>query len=134
MTSKEERVNEALSCHKAGYNCAQSVLMAVYDKLGATREQVAAMSAGFGGGVGGQGEICGVCSALAIAEGLLNPVDPKLKPQIYRGVRELCARFKERNNGMIRCRDLKQPPQPRSCDTLIADGVKILCDYLDSRS
>lgn len=100
--------------------------MAVADRLGLTPELVASISGGFGGGVGGQGEICGVASALTIAESLMTGSDPTQKAAMYRRVRELCDDFRSCSGGPICCRDLKMPGQRMNCDDLIAAGIDIL--------
>lgn len=131
--TKEERIEKGLKFHSEGYNCAQSVLMAEADRLGLTETQAAAVSGGFGGGVGGQGEICGVASALTIAESIMTGDDPKQKAAMYGRVRELCDKFREMSGGKLCCRDLKRPGQPISCDQLIANGIAILDEAITDR-
>ena len=46
-----DRCAIAYEYHKAGFNCAQSVVGAFEDLTGLTREQLMAMTGGFGGGV-----------------------------------------------------------------------------------
>lgn len=128
----QTRVESALTYHNQGYNCAQSVLMALADRLGITPDQAAAFTTGLGGGVGGQGEICGVVTAMSIAQSLADSHDPADKAKVYARVRELSIRFKERTEGRLRCADLKKAPQTRSCNSLIADGVEIMLEALDN--
>lgn len=128
----QQKLDAARALHAQGYNCAQSVLLANADDLGIDPSQAAAYSMGFGGGVGGQGEICGVVSALAIAVGILDGGTPDCKARAYATVRKLSDEFLARN-GHLRCRDLKCPPQRKSCDLLIADGVEILHNYIQQR-
>ena len=45
-----DRCAIAYEYHKAGFNCAQSVVGAFEDLTGLTREQLMAMTGGFGGG------------------------------------------------------------------------------------
>ncbi len=129
----QERIDKGLEFHRSGYNCAQSVLMSLADRLGIDAGLAATVSTGLGGGVGGQGEICGVATAMAVAESIVSGNDPAQKAAVYERVRGLCSQFRDRNNGMLLCRDLKRQPQARSCDMLIADGIEILCGMLDSR-
>lgn len=129
----DQRIAEGLRYKHGGYNCAQAVLMAEADRLGLTPEIAASMSGGFGGGVGGQGEICGVASALTIAESLMTGGDPTQKAAMYRRVRELCDDFRYCSGGPICCRDLKVPGARVSCDQLIAGGIEILDNAIDRR-
>lgn len=125
----DQKLTLAKDLHAKGYNCAQSVLLANAEDLRISENTAAAYSMGFGGGVGGQGEICGVVSALAMAVGIADGATPADKPAAYRTVRELTQKFRE-NNGCIRCMDLKAPPQKIPCDDLIADGVRILHNHI----
>ena len=70
---------------------------------------------------------------MAVAESIVSGNDPAQKAAVYGRVRGLCLQFRDRNGGMLLCRDLKRQPQARSCDMLIADGIEILCGMLDSR-
>lgn len=120
----EERKQKAKELHGRGYNCAQCVVMAFGDITGIEDEISARMAMGLGGGVGAQGEICGVITGMAIADGLMGSADPSEKPAANKRVRAMSEEFKGRNCGMCRCWDLKKGG--RSCDDLIAEGVEIL--------
>ena len=61
--NKEERLKKAESIRRQGYNCAQTVAMAFADLTGIDEETTARATAGFGGGIGGMQEVCGVVSA-----------------------------------------------------------------------
>lgn len=122
----EERKDKASELRRRGYNCAQAVLMAVTDLTGLSDEMAAEVAAGLGGGVGGQGEICGAVSAMAIAVGLIEKKDPKQKGEVYATVRQLSDEFRKRNDGRIVCRELKAPGAPRPCNILIEDCIEIL--------
>ena len=125
MIDIEEKKRIAAELRSQGYNCSQAVLLPFADELGADEKTLSAVALGLGGGVGGQGEICGVVSALAIAEGLLNGGDPTRKGESYATVRELTSEF-SRLNGSLICRELKRPGAAKSCNSLVADGVEIL--------
>lgn len=127
----EDRCKEAAALHSNGYNCAQAVLMSCADLAGCDKEIAAAVAAGLGGGVGGQGEICGAVSAMALAVGMAKGgTNPKNKAAIYAKVRDLCAKFKELNGNRLQCRELKAPGAPRPCSALISDCVEILAAEL----
>lgn len=124
-----ERVACAAGLHKEGYNCAQSVLLSFSDLTGLARATASRMAMGLGGGVGGQGQVCGVVLGMSLVLGLLRGDDPAGKGAAYAEVRELTRRFREKNDGHWLCRDLKVQGR-RPCDDLIADGVEILYSYL----
>ena len=67
-----DRCAQAYQYHRTGYNCAQSVAAAFADLTDFTPEHVAAMAAGFGGGVGGsRSELCGAISGGVLVLSLL---------------------------------------------------------------
>lgn len=92
-----------------GYNCAQAVLGAFANDVGLLQSQALKMSAPFGGGVGRQREICGACSGMLMAFGLLYGYDTaeagENKKLLYEQTRTLCDEFAS-INGSIICRDI----------------------------
>lgn len=127
----EDRKNKALELHAKGYNCAQCVVLAFADVTGVNEELGARIAMGLGGGVGAQGEICGVITGMAITDGLLGGPSPTEKPAANRRVREMTESFKSGTEGCVTCRDLKGKCK-RSCDSLIADGIEILASRLEN--
>lgn len=125
--TKEERLEKARAIRSKGYNCAQTVAMAFSDVTGMDEETTARATAGFGGGIGGLQEVCGVVSALAFAAGMLGDPSPNAKAGTYRKVRELVGCFKD-THGRILCRELKGGDNPVPCDELIMSGIGILHD------
>lgn len=110
MTIKQK----ATDLHAQGYNCAQSVLMAMDAHTGLDQKTAAAVAAGFGGGVR-CGEICGAISGAVMAAGLKNGAENRPKTDAFD--RALTAAFREKF-GALRCADLKAARIP--CDDLIA--------------
>ena len=95
----------------AGYNCAQSVLLAHEDFLqekGLDVQTVLRLGSPFGGGISRLREVCGAMSALCMLTGLLDgydlPDDVK-KKELYTKVQQLAAEFRE-STGSILCREL----------------------------
>ena len=78
-----------------GYNCAQSVVMAFADVLGANEDTLMAASLPLGGGLGRLRETCGAISGGAIVLGLLFPACDKAA--MYALVQEFAGRFRERH-------------------------------------
>ena len=123
--TKQERIDKALKLHGEGYNCAQCVLMATNDFTSEQADMAVRVAAGFGGGFGATGNICGVLSAIGMAEGLRGWNCPNDKGSVYGVVRSSKRDFEERY-GTITCRELKAGKV--ACSQLIADGVTYLCD------
>ena len=110
----EERIARAAEYHQEGYNCCQSVVLAVGDLYGCTQEQSLKMSAAFGGGIGGMRDICGAAMGMFMLAGLetgsVRPKDAEGKKRTFGLVQELAEEFKKRN-GALRCADLLNLPK-----------------------
>ena len=146
----EERVAKAKRLFKEeGYNCCQAVVLAYNDIFGIDDKTAAAMSAGFGGGMGRMREVCGSVSGMVMLAGLVAPAnDPSIKvdrTRNYALVQEVAGEFREMN-GSIVCRDLlglseeskkqKESPEPsdrtpeyykkRPCEELVGISARII--------
>lgn len=132
----------------AGYNCAQAVLCAFCDELCLTREQAAAMASPFGGGMGRMREVCGACSAVFLALGILygydKPGDEEAKAALYGRVQTLGSVCRSLHGSLI-CRELlgghadtSATPtkrdaafyEQRPCLSLVEDMAEALEQYL----
>ena len=110
MINIEERVEKAKCLFKeGGYNCCQAVVLAYNDVFGISDETAAALSSGFGGGMGRMREVCGSVSGMVLLAGLLKPAsdpsDKVARTANYALVQEVAADFKALN-GSIVCREL----------------------------
>ena len=105
-----------------GYNCSQSVYMALAPMMGIDRISAARTSAFLGGGVCRTREICGAVLGMLMAcgdaEGNTDGSDQDAKGRNYLEGRELMKRFRERF-GSLQCRELlgiapgtEEPAQP----------------------
>ena len=105
----DERVERAQGLFKAGYNCAQAVVMAFDDVMGLTPEELARLAAPFGGGMGRMREVCGTVSGMTMVAGAIAPSsDPKNleeRKNNYALVQTFAESFR-RENGDIVCRRL----------------------------
>ncbi len=106
----EDRVAKARRLFKEeGYNCCQAVVLAYNDLFGIDDETAAAMSSGFGGGMGRMREVCGSVSGMVMLAGLIAPAtDPSVKvdrTRNYALVQEMAGEFRE-INGSIVCKEL----------------------------
>lgn len=116
----EKRVLAAQDYFKnQGYNCCQSVVLAYHDIIGLDPSTAAAITSGFGGGMGRLREVCGTVSGMFMIAGFISPAtNPALKAERtanYALVQEFANEFKE-INGSIVCRELlglapKQKPE-----------------------
>ena len=149
----EERVEKANRLFKeVGYNCCHAVVLAYNDLLGLDDETAAAISSGFGGGMGRMREVCGSVSGMTILAGLMRPAsDPTVKDwrtANYALVQEMAGEFKA-INGSIVCKELlglvpmgscspapKESPEPsdrtpeyykkRPCEELVGISARIV--------
>ena len=106
----DERVEKAKRLFKeGGYNCCQAVVLAYNDLFGIDDETAAAMSSGFGGGMGRMREVCGSVSGMVMLAGLIRPAtDPTVKDwrtANYALVQDMAGEFKA-INGSIVCKEL----------------------------
>ena len=106
----EERVKKAKRLFKEnGYNCCQAVVLAYNDIFGIDDTTAAALSSGFGGGMGRMREVCGSVSGMVLLAGLIQPAtDPSDKAgrtANYAMVQDVAAEFKALNGSII-CKEL----------------------------
>ncbi len=106
MSAKTE---EAVDMFLSGYNCAQSILHAFGPELGLDEETALKIATGFGGGIGGSGEVCGAVTggllALGLKYGRGGQEEKAAAQQAYQKTGELMAAF-ERAHGSCLCRTL----------------------------
>lgn len=149
----EERVSKARNLFKeGGYNCCQAVFLAYNDIFGIDDDTAAALSSGFGGGIGRLREVCGSVSGMVLLAGLISPAaDPSAKADRTRNyalVQEVAGEFRE-INGSIVCKELlglvpmgssssapKESPEPsdrtaeyykkRPCEELVGISARII--------
>jgi C_GCAxxG_C_C family probable redox protein len=103
------RVDNAQDCLKKGFSCSQSVLSAFMGQFDIDRETALRISSAFGGGMGGQGEVCGAVTGAFMVMGLkygsVGQHDDEERERIGKKAGMFMGRFKSRN-GSILCRDL----------------------------
>ncbi len=105
MTQKER----ARELFMEGYNCAQSVFIPFCDRFGIDESTAKKISAGLGGGLGRQREVCGAVSAASMVLGDIiaaqEGADQESKKKNYELVREFSDRFRELHGSII-CREI----------------------------
>lgn len=127
----DERLDKARALRGRGYNCAQCVCASFPDVTGLAEDEALRASIGFGGGVGGCGEVCGVLPAMALLEGMRTEGGAADKNQVYGAVRGLRDSFTEAF-GTVLCRELKAPGKGVPCNDLIYEGVEMYHSHLES--
>lgn len=127
----QQRLERARELRAQGYVCSQCVLMAFPDVTGLSDTQAASVSIGLGGGVGGQGDVCGCVTSMAALCGCASQGNPQLKPQTYSAVRTLSEEFMA-ENGSMQCRALKQSGK-KPCMQLIENAVEIFHQYNENK-
>ncbi len=138
---------KAVELFLEGYNCAQAVFGAFAEEVGISNTQALKLSAPFGGGVGRQREICGACSGMLMAYGLISgyetPETGEKKMALYKQTRVFCDAFKE-INGSIICRDILKSAESggtpsertdkyykeRPCVRCVRTAAEILEEYI----
>ncbi len=116
----------AICLRNKGYNCAQCVLMSLSKHIGIDEKLAARISAAYGTGFGGSGQMCGAISVLGIAEGLMTPGSkPHDKANAMWRISDLLKKFKEQNNGRFLCPDLKGKEDAKKCPDLIKEGIEL---------
>ena len=148
----QERVERAQNYFKAGYNCAQAVVMAFDDVMGLTPEELARLTAPFGGGMGRMREVCGTVSGMAFLAGAIKPsADPSNldeRKENYALVQKFAQEFRK-ENGDIVCRRLlglepmaerTETPMPsartaeyyrkRPCAEYVGSAARIVAEHL----
>jgi C_GCAxxG_C_C family probable redox protein len=120
----DERITRARQLHKEGYNCAQCVVMVFDDIYDLDTDTAAKVSAGMGGGVGGQRQVCGTVSGMAMTLGLVQYASPADKATTYQAAKDCSNEFTSLN-GSIVCSDLLKPGR-KPCIELIVDAITII--------
>ena len=87
MRTADEYAAAARENFLAGYNCAQSVLLAFAGEIGETPERALRLASPLGAGMGRLRQVCGALSAAFLVEGALrgyaDPADAGAKAALY---------------------------------------------------
>ena len=150
-----ERVERACGYFKEGYNCAQAVVMAYNDIMNMSLDEVARLTAPFGGGMGRMREVCGSVCGMTMLAGAIQPSsDPKNleeRKDNYALVQHFAEQFRT-ENGDIVCRRLlglepmterqetampsERTPEyykKRPCSEYVGCAARIVGEYLNQK-
>lgn len=139
--------DQAVYTFKQGFNCSQAILSTFAERLGMERSEALRLATGFGGGIGGTGNICGAVSGAIMGLGLkfgISEPDKPAKARMYEKTRHYLDQFRARF-GSIECRDLlgfdlstpegqqqaKTPGAFDCCDRFVYTAAELLESMLD---
>ena len=103
-----EAIEHARSLFSGGFNCAQSVMLAMQAFWGIEEPVEPKVAAAFGSGIGRQGSLCGALTGGVLAIGIrfgTNIPHSKTRHAAYARAQELYRRFQQRC-GSVFCREL----------------------------
>lgn len=106
---KRERIGEKAAEHfRKGFNCSQSVLLAMFEHWNEKNELVPKIATAFGGGIGRCGSVCGALTGGVMAIGIKygsNEPSAEKRLDSYEIAEEFFNQFKNQN-GSTYCREL----------------------------
>lgn len=91
-----------------GYNCAQSVLLTLFEYWNGENELIPKIATAFGGGIGRCGSVCGALTGGVMALGVkYGTSEPSLEKRLkaYEIAQKFYKQF-EKQNGSVLCREL----------------------------
>lgn len=144
-----DRRVKGVDLFKQGYNCAQAVVFAFEDILPVNKEDLLKITSAFGGGFARTRNLCGTMTGMGIVVGMLhNPSGDveENKTDVYKEVRMLTERFKERNqymncgellknikgitNNYVPDKRTEEYYRVRPCVKFVCDMIEIIEDYI----
>jgi len=108
MSRADVLCEKAVKRFDEGYNCAQSVLLTMLEHWNGENDLVPKIAAGFGGGIGRCGSVCGALTGAVMALGVKYGSDgPSLEKRLrcYEFAQKLYRQF-ELKHGSALCREL----------------------------
>jgi len=120
MENVDEIVAKSFYYFGSGYNCSESILLAIAkDSFGLDTDLIPKIATGFGGGISRQGHVCGAVSGAVMGFGLkygrTNPEE--LRAKTYNRVVQFFKQF-QKEFGSILCKELS------GCDLSTIEGIR----------
>jgi len=112
MTKEEMKEKAVQLMMQKRFHCSQAVLSVGQEKLGKKDDEVMKAMGAFGGGLGGNGEVCGAIAGALAVMGLRfsrATEDEREDPKMWSYTHEVLERFQKeiaKNHGSILCRDI----------------------------
>ena len=134
----KSRVEETITRHKKGYNCAQAVACTYCDIVGVDEETMFKITEGLGLGMGCMEGTCGAVSGACVLAGMKRSSGKLEQPDSkasYKLSKEIVRQFEEQNQSVV-CKTLKGIETGkvlRSCPDCIKDAAGILEQVLFSK-
>ncbi len=131
---EEIYVQKAHALRDKGYNCAQTVACTFIDILDIDEKTLHSITAGFGGGMGGNDGTCGALTGAITVVSLMKSKQEATKEELYKSVKELFDTFVE-DNGSSVCKELKGNEtgvELTSCEDCIIDAVRLTYRIINS--
>lgn len=118
----EKPDKKAVSLFDSGYNCAESVLLALSQHFHQESRAIPRIATAMGAGIGRMGQICGALSGAIMTIGLIKGCDKaeeenEKRGNLYVEVQQLIKAF-EKEFGSSQCKELTQ------CDFLTPKGTR----------
>jgi len=146
MKEKNRLSEKAVERFLEGYNCAQSVLLTLFEEWNGKNELIPKAATAFGGGIGRCGSVCGALSGGIMAIGIkygTNEPSVEKRLRAYELAKEFYRRF-EKQHGSVSCReligyDLSNPEEldkarkervfEEKCVNFVRKAVEILAEF-----
>ena len=147
MKDTNNKVRDAVCCHKKGFNCAQAVFSTYAEEFGLDEKIALRLAGAFGGGMSRMGETCGAVTGalmiLGFKYGQIDADDKCSKERTYELGQEFMKKFKLRNKFLL-CKELlgydistpeglkaiRENDLSDTCNKFIKDSVEIIDDML----
>ena len=99
------KVEQAVSCFKDGFNCAQAIFSVYGQEYGLDPKTALKIACGFGAGMGCMAETCGAVTGAFMVIGLkygrTDILDISAKESTYQRVRDFTEKFRSRNGSIV---------------------------------
>ena len=108
MSPKNVLCEKAVRRFRNGYNCAQSVLLTMFEHWNGKNVLIPRIATAFGGGIGRCGSVCGALAGSVMAVGIkYGTNEPSLEKRLkaYELARMVYRQF-EKRHGKVLCREL----------------------------
>jgi len=146
MKEKNRLSEKAVKRFLEGYNCAQSVLLTIFEEWHGKNDLVPKVATAFGGGIGRCGSVCGALSGGVMAIGIkygTNEPSVEKRLRAYELAKEFYRRFEKQHRSVL-CReligyDLSNPEEldkarkervlEEKCVNFVREAVEILAEF-----
>lgn len=150
MSQRKVVCERAVAYFLENYNCAQSVLLAMFEHWNGKNDLIPKIATAFGGGMGRCGSVCGALTGGMMALGIrfgTNEPSMEKRTETYELAQRFFRRFEKENDSVL-CReligyDLSDPKQleearerdvfEEKCTVFISKAVETLLELTENR-